>query len=33
MGSSGRYDSWMTRCGILSPDGLCDVLLYRLFFG
>ena len=23
----------MTRCGILSPDGSCDVLLYRLDYG
>ena len=32
MGSSGRYDSCMTQCGILSPDGSCNVLLYRLYF-
>ena len=32
MGLSGHYDSLMTRCGILSPDGSCDVLLYRLYF-
>ena len=33
MEPSGRYDSCMTWYGILSLDGSCDVLLYKLYFG